>query len=120
VQCKLTNFAQREVQGLTLCPLYLQISYEPPLKTVQFGCIRFNMEDNNANAIRRHPCQMSSSALAAGPNSLIGAWKLISWQAIDENEPPQDVFGSHPRGYLILIREGHGIVLTTRTIAREG
>ncbi len=47
------------------------------------------------------------------PANLVGVWKLVSWQVIVDNEPPQDVFGSHPKGYLILTREGRAIVLTT-------
>jgi hypothetical protein len=48
---------------------------------------------------------MSPSVFAATPEDLVGVWKLVSWQAIVDNEPPQDVFGLHPKGYLILTRE---------------
>jgi hypothetical protein len=50
---------------------------------------------------------------AKSHEALLGNWKLVSWQVIVDNEPPQDVFGSHPKGYLILTREGRAIVLTT-------
>jgi hypothetical protein len=40
---------------------------------------------------------------AAESDALIGNWKLVSWQAIAENEAPQNVFGSHPRGYLNVV-----------------
>lgn len=53
------------------------------------------------------------SLFAQEPAGLVGVWKLVSWQVIVENEPPQDVFGVHPKGYLILTREGRAIVLTT-------
>lgn len=56
---------------------------------------------------------------AAEADSLIGTWKLISWQVIGENEEVQDVFGSNPRGYLILTREGRTFALTTAEL-REG
>jgi hypothetical protein len=46
-------------------------------------------------------------------NPLIGIWKLVSWQVIGENEEPQDVFGSNPKGYLILTPEGRSMALTT-------
>lgn len=55
----------------------------------------------------------SISLFAQEPAGLVGVWKLVSWQVIVENEPPQDVFGAHPKGYLILTREGRAIVLTT-------
>ncbi len=51
--------------------------------------------------------------MQAGQPSLVGIWKLVSWQVIGENEEPQDVFGSHPKGYLILTPEGRSMVLTT-------
>ena len=49
---------------------------------------------------------ISNPVFAAGSDDLIGNWKLVSWQVIVENEPPQNVFGSNPKGYLILTREG--------------
>ena len=56
---------------------------------------------------------ISSPALAASPDSLIGNWKLVSSQVVVEGQPPQDLFGSNPRGYLVLTPEGCSIVLTT-------
>jgi hypothetical protein len=44
--------------------------------------------------------------------ALIGSWKLVSWQVVVEGQP-QDLFGSKPKGYLILTREGRAIALTT-------
>ena len=49
----------------------------------------------------------------AESDALIGVWKLVSWQVIAENDAPQNVFGSNPKGYLILTREGRSIALTT-------
>jgi len=63
---------------------------------------------------------ISRPALGADADSLIGTWKLVSWQVIVENEPPQNVFGSHPKGFLILTREGRSIVLTTAENRRKG
>lgn len=54
----------------------------------------------------------------SGP--LIGVWKLVSWQVIADGEPPQDVFGLHPKGYLILTAEGRAIVLTTSESRQPG
>ena len=56
---------------------------------------------------------MAAPTFAAAPEDLIGVWKLVSWQVIVENQPPQNVFGLHPKGYLVLTREGRAIVLTT-------
>ena len=55
----------------------------------------------------------SSPALAADSGGLVGNWKLVSSQVIVENEPPRDLFGPNPRGYLVLTPEGRSIVLTT-------
>jgi hypothetical protein len=51
--------------------------------------------------------------------NLVDVWELASWQVIVDNEPLQDVFGSHPKGYPILTREGRAIVLTTARIAKR-
>ena len=51
--------------------------------------------------------------LGADNDDLVGTWKLVSWQVIAEKGPPQDVFGAHPKGFLILTREGRSMVLTT-------
>ena len=63
---------------------------------------------------------ISNSVFAAGSDDLIGNWKLVSWQVIVENEPPQNVFGSNPKGYLILTREGRSIVVTTADNRKSG
>jgi Lipocalin-like domain len=52
----------------------------------------------------------SSAGDLEGP---VGTWRLISWQVVVDNEPPQNVFGLHPKGFLILTREGRLMVLTT-------
>src|SRR5712664_1002038 len=59
-------------------------------------------------------------ALPADPAGLIGNWKLVSWQVVVENEPPQNVFGPNPKGYLILTREGRSIVITTADNRKGG
>lgn len=57
---------------------------------------------------------------ASEPEALIGTWKLVSWQVIVESEAPQNVFGLHPKGYLVLTREGRSIVLTTADNRKAG
>jgi hypothetical protein len=49
---------------------------------------------------------ISASLFAADTDSLVGTWKLVSWQVIVENETPRNVFGTHPKGFLVLTREG--------------
>jgi Lipocalin-like domain len=56
----------------------------------------------------------SNPVFAAESGDLIGNWKLVSWQVIVEKEAPQNVFGSNPKGYLILTREGRSIVVRHR------
>jgi hypothetical protein len=63
---------------------------------------------------------ISSPAFAADSDGLIGNWKLISWQVMVENQPPQNVFGQNPKGYLILTREGRSIVVTTADNRKGG
>jgi Lipocalin-like domain len=55
-----------------------------------------------------------SSVLAQEPNALVGNWKLVSRQTIVDGEAaPPDLFGSNPRGYLILTREGRMALIIT-------
>jgi len=68
------------------------------------------MMDNYAYCVRSSPFGGQAGADA---DRLIGVWKLISWQVIVANEQPRNEFGEHPKGYLILTREGRSIVLTT-------
>ena len=63
---------------------------------------------------------ISNPVFAAGSDDLIGNWKLVSWQVIVENEPPQNVFGSNPKGYLILTLGGRSIVVTTADNRKSG
>jgi Lipocalin-like domain len=49
---------------------------------------------------------------AMGAKALIGTWKLISWQVVVDGRP-QDLFGSRPKGYLILTQAGRSMALTT-------
>lgn len=57
---------------------------------------------------------------AAGGNSPVGTWKLISWQVIAKDEPPKNLFGAHPKGYLVLTPAGRSIVLTTAENRQPG
>lgn len=54
-----------------------------------------------------------------GADALIGTWKLISWQVMVAGQP-QDFFGSNPKGFLILTREGRAMVLTTGENRKAG
>ena len=46
-------------------------------------------------------------------NPLVGNWKLVSLQTIVDGAAPPDLFGSNPRGYLILTREGRMALIIT-------
>ena len=63
--------------------------------------------------------EFSVPARAADPAALIGNWKLVSWQVVvgDETLNP---FGSQPKGYLILTREGRSMALTTAVDRKPG
>jgi hypothetical protein len=62
---------------------------------------------------------LSAPAGAADPEALIGNWKLVSWRVVVGNET-QNPFGSHPKGYLILTREGRSMALTTAVDRKPG
>jgi hypothetical protein len=59
-------------------------------------------------------------AFTADVDRLIGVWKLISWQVIVASDQPRNEFGEHPKGFLILTREGRSIVVTTAENRRAG
>src|SRR5260370_42639081 len=63
---------------------------------------------------------VSAPLFGANADSLVGTWKLISWQVFVENEPPRNVFGAHPKGFLVLTREGRALLLTTAQDRRPG
>jgi lipocalin-like protein len=63
---------------------------------------------------------ISGPLFAADAERLVGTWKLVSWQVIVQNEPPQNVFGLHPKGFLVLTPEGRSIVVTTAENRRAG
>lgn len=68
-------------------------------------------------------CFAATFAVSAGADeraSLVGTWKLVSWQVIGDDGKPQDLFGTSPRGYLVLTPEGRSIVLTTAAGRKPG
>ena len=82
--------------------------------------LEFEDESNTMRALAVVLVAISGSVFAVEPNALIGTWKLVSWQVISENETPQNVFGTHPKGYLIITREGRSIVVTTADSRKVG
>ena len=63
---------------------------------------------------------ISNPVFGADNDDLVGTWKLVSWQVIPQNGTPQDVFGEHPKGFLIVTREGRSMVLTTAEKRQPG
>ena len=63
---------------------------------------------------------LSTPATSEQRHHLIGNWKLVSWQVIAEDGTPQDVFGTSPKGYLVLTPEGRSIVVTTAAGRKGG
>jgi hypothetical protein len=56
----------------------------------------------------------------AESESLTGTWKLVSWQVVVDKEQTQNVFGTHPKGFLIVTREGRIMVLTVAETRQAG
>ena len=59
-------------------------------------------------------------AVAQEPHPLIGTWKLLSSQAIVEGQSPENTFGEHPKGYMIITREGRVMALFTADNRKGG
>ena len=52
--------------------------------------------------------------------TIVGTWKLVSFQSIADGEPPRDAFGANPKGYFIATREGRVIGLITSSSRKAG
>lgn len=63
---------------------------------------------------------LSTPVFAVDARGLVGVWKLVSWQVIADDGTPQDLFGLHPKGFLVLTPEGRSIVLTTAENRKPG
>jgi hypothetical protein len=50
---------------------------------------------------------------------LIGNWKLVSWQVVTGDEA-KDLFGTKPKGFMILTREGRAMTVTTAEMRTPG
>jgi len=46
-------------------------------------------------------------------NGLVGIWRLVAWEMVDKDGKVQNLFGSDPKGYLIITREGRMMALVT-------
>jgi hypothetical protein len=62
---------------------------------------------------------VSSTVRAANSDALIGNWKIVSWQVVVGNET-QNPFGSSPKGYLLLTREGRAMAINTADNRKPG
>jgi Lipocalin-like domain len=58
--------------------------------------------------------------VAADPPSLIGNWKLVTYQIVVGNELPRPALGDHPKGHLILTPQGRMSALLTAGNRRFG
>src|SRR5262249_28268406 len=47
-------------------------------------------------------------------DDLVGVWKLKSFSLQVRGEPPSEIFGSQPKGYLIFTPEGRMMTVITR------
>jgi hypothetical protein len=63
---------------------------------------------------------ISSPVFAQESNPLVGTWKLVSWDSIIENEPPQHLFGLQPKGHLIITQEGRLMIMITADNRKAG
>ncbi len=51
--------------------------------------------------------------LSAVDHPLVGIWRLVSWKVVRADGQAHDVFGSKPKGYLIIAPEGRMMALMT-------
>ena len=65
-------------------------------------------------------CVFGARQAVASEHAIVGTWKLVSFQTIVDNEAPQNLYGSQPRDYLILTREGRMMAITTAENRKGG
>jgi len=51
--------------------------------------------------------------------SLIGNWKLVSWH-VATGDAAKDLFGTKPKGFMILTQEGRAITVATAEMHTPG
>jgi len=61
-----------------------------------------------------------ASPTFAQDSPLVGNWKLVRFQTILDDDPPKDTFGAHPKGILILTREGRMATVITGDNRKAG
>ena len=61
-----------------------------------------------------------SRPVLAQDSPLVGNWKLIAFQGILDNGPPNDMYGARPKGVLILTREGRMVAIITAETRKAG
>ena len=61
-----------------------------------------------------------SSPVLAQDAPLVGNWKLVAFQGILDNGPPNDIYGARPKGVLILTREGRMAAIITSEARKAG
>ena len=65
-------------------------------------------------------CVFGAQQAAASEHAIVGTWKVVSFQTVVDSEAPQNLYGSQPKGYLILTREGRMMAITTAENRKGG
>jgi hypothetical protein len=63
---------------------------------------------------------LSTPAISEQHHPHIDNWKLVSWQVIAGDDTPQDIFGTSPKGNLVLTPEWRSIDVTTAPDRKGG
>ena len=53
-------------------------------------------------------------------HTIVGTWRLVSFQSLADNEPPKDALGANPKGYMIVMHDGRVMVLMTSSSRKAG
>ena len=68
---------------------------------------------------KQAPGKMEKPSVAEEGNGLVGNWRLVSSQVIVDDQA-HDLFGSNPKGYLILTPQGRLCAITTAEHRKPG
>ena len=65
-------------------------------------------------------CVFGAHQAGSSEPTIVGTWKLVSFQSLADNEPPKDALGADPKGYMIVTHEGRVMVLMTSSSRKAG
>ena len=65
-------------------------------------------------------CAFGAHQAGSSEPTIVGTWKLVSFQSIADNEPAKNALGADPKGYMIVTSGGRVMVQMTSSSRKAG